>query len=99
MATLKGLSCLPHLSRVEIFSLYAPVWPRDNSRQDNNGGDLALVQDIHQELRKLSEVYIYTLRNWRHDFKIWELVSDVWRSKKVDQNTYQLAVRGEFHAV
>lgn len=101
MTALRGLSCLPHLSCIEISTSYSRAWSLDNSLQDNTGGDLALVQDIHQGLRRLSKVYTVRCK-YRNDgtdeqyqFEIWELISDVWRSENVDWDTYQSSVRNE----
>lgn len=83
------------------------MYPRQRSADDplsyNDGANLALVQDIHKELRKLSRVYIECLRSYgdRYAFEGWELLNDVWRSKDLDyyEFTYQADVRSEYQAI
>lgn len=91
MTRLRGLSCLPYLSRIEISILYRRTWCFHNTLLSSNGGNPELVQGLHQELRKLSIVYIMRPDNWyeeQYQFEVWELANDTWQSEEVDEDTY-----------
>lgn len=98
MTALKGLSCLPRLSCIEISTSYRHASTLDNSLQYDDGGNSALVHELHQELHGLSKVYIVSkedLNDGRYQFEIWKFASDTWRRKDIDEGTYQAAVRKE----